>query len=421
MAESGKKKSKRAEAVENIELSSKNISKRMIIFVLLLGVGITAFGYALYLALSTEKGWKKIEANTTSELNCSEDFVFLYNIGHSGNSATAENKLITNLYSETTEFAYQIFTTDQGYDDLYNVYYINEHPNEEIVVEDVLYDAFSLVQEYENREIYLAPIYMHYDDIFYAKEDYETADFDPYVNEEVADYYAEVSSYAKNQEAVDIQLLGDNKIKLHVSDEYLQYASENSITNFIDFNWMKNAFIIDYIADVMIDNGYRFGTISSFDGFSRNLDDSGESFSFNIFDKMDQSIYTAAVMEYKGAQSIVYLRNYIMNSLDIKQYCQMDNGEVRTSYLDVNDGKCKSAINNMVSYSKSAACAEILLNISPVYIADTFQEERINQLTESDIYSIYCMDYVIYYNDSEINLANIYKTEEVVYTACYKK
>lgn len=35
---------------------------------------------------------------------------------------------------------------------------------------------------------------------------------------------------------------------------------------------MKNAFITDYVADVMIDNGYTLGSLTSYDGFTRNLD-----------------------------------------------------------------------------------------------------------------------------------------------------
>ena len=59
---------------------------------------------------------------------------------------------------------------------------------------------------------------------------------------------------------------------MSVSDDYLAFAEKNFISDFIDFSWMKNAFITDYVADVMIDNGYTLGSLTSYDGFTRNLD-----------------------------------------------------------------------------------------------------------------------------------------------------
>lgn len=410
------KRSKKADTVENIQLSKKNLKLRMILFVLLLALGFTAFGYALFSALSTESGWREIEANATAEINCSSEFVFLYNVGASGISATTENKAITSLYTDAAVHAYQMFTNDQGYDDVNNVYYINQHPNEEIAVDAALYEAFELIQEYENRLIFLAAVYMQYDDMFYLGDDLETVDCDPYVNEEVAKQYAEISAFARDKESVDIQLLGDNKVKLFVSDEYLKYAEENYITSFIDFFWMKNAFIVDYLAEVMIDKGYTLGSISSYDGFSRNLDESDTSYSFNIYDRLDNTIYPATVMQYSGAYSIVYMRDYVMNEMDAWHYRQMQNGEVRTSYLDIEDGKCKSAIDSLVSYSEEMGCAEVLLNIAPFYITETFEENEIQNLKESGIYSVYCIDTVIHYNDSDVKMTDVFENEDVKYS-----
>jgi len=381
----------------------------------LVALALTAFAYGINSALSKESGWTEIEVDSTSELNCGEEFVLMYNLGASGTSATAENKLIKKLYSESSMKAYQLFTNDAEYEGINNISYINSHPNEEIEVDEVLYQAFSLLKKYENRNIYLAPIYMQYDDMFYCNDDTEIVDYDPFTNDEVAKDYQEIADFAVNSEAVDVQLLGDNRIKLHVSDEYLKYAQENYIASFIDFFWMKNAFITDYLADVLILNGYTLGSISSYDGFVRNLDESGTSFSFNIYDKVGETIYYAGAMHYRGAQSIVYLRNYMMNNQDVQHYYQLRNGEVRTAYLDTKDGICKSSMNNLVLHSKEAGCAEVLLNMIPLYITDEFSEESLSDLCEKEIYSIYCKDYVIYYNDSSIRLEELYDKEEIKY------
>ncbi|MCD8014832.1 MAG: hypothetical protein LUG99_16995 [Lachnospiraceae bacterium] len=58
---------------------------------------------------------------------------------------------------------------------------------------------------------------------------------------------------------------------LFVSDDHLAYAEETGFLSYIDFFWMKNAFIIDYLTDTLIEKGYTQGASSSYDGFDRNL------------------------------------------------------------------------------------------------------------------------------------------------------
>ena len=412
-------KKRRKDRDENItlELTKKHLNVRIVAFIVFAALALTAFGYGLWNLLSTESGWKEIEANSTTELNCASEFVFMYNVGFSGISATAENKAVTLAYTDATLDGYQLFTNDSGYEGVNNIYYINRHPNEEIEVHPALYKAFEMIQKYQDRNIYLAPIYMQYDDIFYASDDSETADYDPYQNAEVAAYYQEVADYANDSEAIDLELLGDNKICLKVSDTYLKYAEENYITSFIDFMWLKNAFVIDFLADTMIEKGYTLGTISSYDGFSRNLDDSGTSYSFNIYDRVDGSLYGAGIMQYTGAQSIVFMHDYPINSMDENRYYELKSGEIRTTYLDVEDGKCKSALSGLVSYSDDMGCAEVLLSVIPTYIAEAFEQAELSELKAEGIYSIFCEEQVIYYNDESATLVELYEKDGVSYKA----
>ena len=405
--------------VDKISLSEKNVVLRLIGVVVLLVIAAFAFAYAINGWLSTESGWTTIEADSASEINCSNDFVFSYHLGRGDTSATVENKALRIIYTDATEKAYQLFHNKEKFDAVNNIYYINQHPNEVIEVDTALYDAFSVIQEYENRSIYMAPIYAQYDDIFYCNDDSELVNYDPYLNEQVAADYQEIALFANNPEAIDIQLLEDNKIMLYVSDEYLAYAEENYITDYIDFFWMKNAFIADYIASVLIENGYTAGSISSFDGFVRNLDTTDVTYSFNIFDKQEDNVYVAAAMQYTGAHSIVFLRNYMMNSYDEQYYYQLSNGDVRTSYVDIADGCCKSAVNNLVSYSADLGCAEVLMQMMPIYIADTFDAQALLSLMENGIHSIYCENGVIYYNEKSLVLTELYQKEDVQYQTSF--
>ncbi len=204
---------------------------------------------------------------------------------------------------------------------------------------------------------------------------------------------------------------------MKVSPEYQAFAEENDIESYIDFYWMKNAFIADYLADVLISNGYTRGSLSSFDGFIRNLDGSGTQYSFNIYNRFEGSVYPAAVMQYTGPSSIVYLRDYIMNDLDSQYYYRLENGEVRTSYLDVQDGRCKSSRSDLVCTSQNSGCAEVLLQMAPLYIADSFQKEKVAELANNGIYSVYCENGEVLYNDDSVTFSSLYDGDGVRYQA----
>ncbi len=184
---------------------------------------------------------------------------------------------------------------------------------------------------------------------------------------------------------------------------------------------MKNAFVVDYIADTMRENGFVMGSISSYDGFVRNLDGgSGTEYAFNIFDREGTTVYQAGVMRYDEAMSIVYLRDHpVNNSLDWQHYYEFKNGEIRTAYIDAADGYCKTALNDLVVYSPDTGCAEILFQVMPVYVNDQFEARALTRLLQSGIYSIYCDDKVILYNESSLVLTDLYDDGEVQYAAKY--
>lgn len=407
--------------VERIHLSEHNVRARFVAAAVLLAVGVAAFAYAAHSSISAESGWTEIQADSGAETNCGGEFVFLYCLGTNGMSPTAEKKAVTALYTQAARKAYMLFTCDEEFQGMANICYINRHPNEEIQVDALLYETFSLLQEHGSRQLYLGPVYDIYDNVFYCEEDWQLADYDPRLNEDRAMEFGEIASFARNPEAVELLLLGNDRVCLRVSEEYLEYAAENGVMNFIDFYWMKNAFIVDYMADIMADAQYTAGSISSYDGFVRNFDDRNVSYSFHVYDRVAETVYPAAVMDYMGPRSMVYLRNYGINSLDLRRFYTLDNGEIRTQYLDIRDGLCRSAVNDLISYSGDMGCAEVLLRMIPVYISDALAEKELTALAENGVDSIYCKDRVIYHTEPGVDLTDFYTDGESAYTERPKK
>lgn len=403
--------------VKRIELSERFPKWRLLIAILFAALGIGALVFAVTSYFKVDSGWHMIETASSAETNCGRDFSFRYNLGAGETSASDEHKQVQVLYTDAMVKAYKLFHNTEEFEGINNIWYINQHPNEEIMVDEVLYHAFEQVNVCQNRLLYFGPVYEQYTNLFGCKDDSETLNFDPYQNEEIASYFSEVAAFANDPEKIDVKLLGNNQIELYVSDEYLAYASEIGFSNFIDFSFMKNAIIVDYVADLMEEQGYTSGLISSFDGFSRNFDESGVSYTYPVFDRVGQTVYSAASMQYQGAKSMVFLYNYKLNEADKEYRYEFKNGEVRTPYIDETDGVCKNATNNLLAYSSKAGCFSILLQILPIYTKETLETGQLDTLKQNQIYSIYGKDYVLFYNDSDLVLTDFYQKEDICYSS----
>jgi len=400
--------------VERIELSNQNIKRRAIVAALFLVSGIVTIGLWLHNYLKKDAEWVQISASNGSNLDCSTELVFHYHLGQGDLKPSKEDKLVSRLYTEATRDMYCLFTVDEEIEDVKGMYYINEHPNEKIQVDEALYQAFAQIEQYNNREIYLSPIFQEYNDMFEASEDVFAEEFDPRKNEFYQNEFAEICQYANNPEMINVELLGDNTIELVVSEEYEKFHDENQLNSYVDFNWMKNAFIVDYIADVMIDAGYTHGMISSYDGFSRNFnEDTEETATFSVLGAVGSDVYESSFMEYNSQRSIVEYRAFKLTSQDVFHYYVYKDGVTRTSYLSTEDGMDYCATPAMICYSDEKGCAEVLLESAGIYIAPELNKADLNSLMNRKIYSIYAENQVIYYNDANLKLVDIYKDDHI--------
>lgn len=363
-------------------MENKHLKLRIVLVVLAILIAVTAFSYGIHALLRRNSGWQSVDAYP-SGVDCSGDFTLQYYFDAVGASATVEYKGVSAVYTTALEEAYLLYYPEGGLAE------INSHPNEDVEVDPALYRAIEMIQAAGNRALYLAPVYVEYDRIFLHQNEDEAARYDPGQDDEIAAYVAEMAAFANDPAQIDLELLGGNQVRLNVADGYLSYAKENGITEFLDFGWMKNAFITDYIADALIQGGYRTGYITSYDGFTRNLDERGQGYSFNLFDRLGNAVYCPAVMSYTAPMNVVYLRNYPLSNADRWHYFSFSNGQIASVFVDPKDGMSKSATDNLVAYSENTGCAEILLEITPIFLADELDEAALENLSEQQIYTVW--------------------------------
>lgn len=400
--------------VESIELSGENVGMRLFFAVAFLLLGVGMLVYALFQFLSPQSEWVAIESGAGT--GCGEEFTLLYHPGAGEMSSAEERKGVSALYSQLCQTAYQQFSSREEFEGVNNVYAINRHPNETLVVDRALYDAFAVSEASGSRLLYMGPVYNRYDDVFFCEDDSQLADFDPRLSEDVAREYRDVLAFANDPGAVRLELLGENKVRLSVSEAYLAYAAQEEFEDFIDFTWTRNAFIADYMARELTARGYVHGVLSSSDGFIRNLDDSGTDYSLQILDRREGGAYVAALAAYRGPMSVVSLWDYPAYEQDRYRFYVMDTGEVRTPYLDPADGLCRSAVRNLTGYARDKGCGELLMALAPVYIADELSADELVRMAAEGVQSVYCQDGVVWHTDPALKLSHFNEEQGGRYT-----
>lgn len=395
--------------MEKIELSKEQTALRAVAAVVFLLIGVGALTYAVSQFFTTEPGWQTIQAGTSGGPTCGDEFVFLYEVGVSGRSARKEGQDLNELYTQACRTAFQLFHTEMSFEGVVNLKEINDRPNEALEVDPALYRAFEAVREAGDRNVYLGPVYARYGDLFDCGDDSQLADFDPRLSPEVAEEYAAVAAYAGDPASIDVELLGDNQIRLRVSEDYLAYARENGIQRFLDFGWMENAFIADYLADTMTENGFTNGAISSVDGFARCLDGGGDRYGLNLMGLLeDGRAVQAGTMEYQGPMSLVSLRSFPAAEGDEARYYRLKNGEIRTLYLDPADGLCRGAADFLAVCAGDWSCAQLAMEAAPVFIAEDLDREALEGLISEGAGAVFCQGRTVWASGPSLTVSGLY-------------
>ena len=398
-----KKRDLEGNRLHHFELSDANRTVRWVLIIVLLVVAAVSLTAGLTSALRTPDGWQTVSGSTTG-LNCGDSFALQYEYGAGELSATAESKTLQPLYGKALEDAWKLFFNEAGSTDLTGLYALNQQPNQKITVDSGLYAALEQVVKLESRAIFLAPVYAEYERVFNSQTESEAREHDPGQNEQQSAYVQTLADFAKDPQAIGLVLDGNNTVTLQVSGDYLTFAETNEIRYFLDFGWLRNAFIADYIATILTANGFTNGYIASADGFTRNLSRQGDVFSLNLFNRDGNDIELAAVMNYTAPQSLIVLRNYPMYQSETSRYYSFSDGRILTTMIDPADGQSKSALNNLVSYSEALSCAELAMSVMPVYVADTFSEDALNALAQQEIYSVWFSGKQLMHNEEDLNL-----------------
>lgn len=395
------------EPVEKIELDESNIKRRVILVILALLIAGVSIGYGISQLTSSNKGWNVIQVNSSSQINSGNEFTFSYYLGENG-SPTAERKTLVTLYTRLCEEAYREFDIYNDYNGYHNLSYLNSHPNEDVEVSETLYSAMKLLNDHGNRYMFMAPIYENYVSVLYADGDTSAEYFDQYYSEEYFNLYQEVLSFINDDNSISIELKSNNTLRLNVSTDYLQYCKDNDFHYYVDLNWMRNAFVADYLAENLIENGFTHGNLASNDGYSRVLGDF--EYEYYLFDYVDGSVFQVGNLNHDSGDAFVILKSYPFSEADTEYFIYSD-GIIRTPHLKLSDAlNADEDIRTYVACSETESCAEILLNLMPEYY-----ENSLKPVNNGNINCVYIVNGTVYYSSHSDDNMQVYEKYNKVF------
>lgn len=455
---------------EKVDVPDQYVKIRIAAAVIFLVIAAASISYGVVLLTGAEKGWQTVTASAGGA-QYAADFVLTYELGASGKSARTENRELKQLYTEACLTAGRAFdagtdgfggggssgaaggsaagaetssagtadssavgaetssagtagdsalgaeTGSAGTDDSSasaaafpgSLGALNAAPGESVELEPVLYEALSLMEQYGDRSVYLGPAYRLYENVFTCTQDWQLDDYDPERNEALRELFGRIAAFARDPDSVRVELLGKNRARLCLSEEYRAFLDEEELGGALDFGWMKNAFLADYIADTLKAAGFTRGNISSFDGYVRNLDgESGTGYSLNLFDFPEETAIQAARLDYRGAKSFVSYRNFPVTAEDVRRVCLAADGGRKTLYLSLEDGLPRTGADSLTAYSDSLGCAQIMLSTSPVFVQRQISEAELLALAEDGVQTVWVRDRRLLTTDADAALSALY-------------
>ena len=112
---------------------------------------------------------------------------------------------------------------------------------------------------------------------------------------------------------------------------------------------------------------------------------------------------------------MVFMRDYPMSTRDMTEFYTYEDGSYVHRYFDTVTGVYKSSLHNFVSYSYDKSCAEVAIGMADVFISDSFDTDKVAQLEDCQIYSVWCLEGTVYYNDKNMTIADLYEDDKISY------
>ena len=247
-----------------LEVSNRHVTLRIVVTAVAFVVAVIAFTIGVVSIGHKDSGYHAIEAKVDAEALLYNNAVTLkYWFDGSTNDIKRGINALTEVYTPVLAASYKQLDPHNLYTGMNGIATLNLNPGREIVVSEHLYavlkDAYSRTLEGRGYNMFAGDLYNEWKSILILDEPQA---FDPAFNSAQAQRISEVASQVSDLSNFSLEFLDDNTctVRFSVSDSYVRFCNSYEIESMpLDLNLLHDAYLMDWIATVLLAEGYDTG------------------------------------------------------------------------------------------------------------------------------------------------------------------
>ena len=308
----------------DLKVSRKNLKLRVLIFVLAFLLATFSFSYGVYQLGKKDQGVYEIEANRNSDVSFYDSGIKMYYyLDDDSNQIKSNLESITNIYSNSLANIYCLLDNKNTYDNYENIASINQHLNQEIELDETLFniilDAYKLTNENNGYSIFAGPIFESWEGILNSTSQ---LDYDPINNSFEKERLETIKELINDSNNISIDIIDNNKhiIKVNVSKQLINTLNKYEYQNgLIDLNLLKDSYIAKFLKDEFNKYNFTDGYLRFDSGLLINMSD--RDFGNYILYSYDNNPVNIAEIKVENKICITCFKKF---SLGEDNYYQVD-------------------------------------------------------------------------------------------------
>ena len=230
-----------------------------------------AFGF-----LTRDAGYRALYPTADKTVDYADGLNCAIYLEGSSFECNQRQKRAVELYSSTLKKTYKVTDPSSIYEDVDSLASINTSPNKEITLSKTLYGYLAKAKEIEvnsNYSLFSAPLFDEWQRLISLQELQKSYNYDPINDADEAKYLSDISSFINDPNHISLTLLGEEKVRLNVSEEYLNFRQQHEISSpLVSFGSLRGAIEIETLIEAFENEGFHDGFFSNQRGLGATLD-----------------------------------------------------------------------------------------------------------------------------------------------------
>lgn len=335
---------------EEIVISKKHIPFRITLLVIAIIVAVTSFTVLITSINKKEPGFFEIKVKTDQLVpTYSEEITLMYYADGKSNDINRLINTVKEEYASILKDSYILFDSENKYDGYINIATINDHLNEDVRVNEDLYevlkDAYTKTLEKKNFNMFATPLHDSWNSLFYYPS-YDVEQYDPLNDSSKASELSTLASKVNDLNNFTLTFDDENHfVKLNVNEDFISYLTSNELSKtYISLNNLYEAYRVDYIASKLKSKGFTNGYIFTDDGVMLSLQENlSKDYYLYDLDTNKDKIYQVGLINIEGLSSCNQFKAFsFTKEQDYKYYTISKDNKTyyRHKYIDISKGIC---------------------------------------------------------------------------------